>query len=896
MTRGAPRGSAAPASLPPDPLPGLDPAWSRLVTAVDGDGRERTWHVLDTGTRHGATAGDTAEVPPAGTLLCVHGNPTWSYLWRDLLAAAPPGWRVVAIDHLDMGFSERTRTLRSLARRVEDLEVVVRALQLDGPIVPVAHDWGGPIALGWSLRNHSRLGGIVLTNTAVHQPDGARAPSLIRAARTPGVLDTACVRTPTFIRGTLGLVQASLPDEVRAAYHAPYLTPDRRHAIGAFVRDIPLEDDHRSAPALDAIAAGLEALTDVPALLVWGAKDPVFSDLYLHDLQDRLPHAQVQRAAGASHLAPEDVDLAAVVRRWIASLEADDTPSPVDGTVPEAFHFDGAAEDDVAAEGDAAAARNPLWAALEDPALQGRPAIVEVADREDAAPTIVTFDQLAANVTSLAAALADRGVRPGDRVALLVEPGADLATCLYACWRLGAVVVVADAGLGARGITHALKSAAPDHLIAIPKALAAARALRWPGRPIAVGDLSPAALKAAGADTTVAQLIAAGASLPPPAEPGPDAEAAVVFTSGATGPSKGVVYRHRQIEAQRDALRRTYDITPDDRLVAAFAPFALFGPLLGITSVVPDMDVTSPGTLKASAMAQAAVAIDATLVFASPAALVSVLTGADELSTAQRDPLRRVRLLLSAGAPVPAELLRAFGSLFPNAEPHTPYGMTEALPVADISLAQIDAAGTGNGVCVGQPISGVEVAISPLDGAGEATGALTRSADVTGEVCVRAAHVKDRYDRLWATEAAGSRNPGWHRSGDVGHLDADGRLWIEGRLVHIITTADGVVTPVAIERRVETLAEVAMAAAVGVGPAGTQQVVVVIAPSDGDRHRGLASQDLTDTVRHLLDVEVAAVLQTPSLPVDIRHNSKIDRAAIATWAGEVLDGGRVTRL
>jgi olefin beta-lactone synthetase len=876
VSRGAPRGAEAPASIPPRRYPGIDPAWSRLVTAVDADGRERTWHVLDTGRPSDGTDG--------GTLLCVHGNPTWSYLWRDLLASAPPGWRVVAIDHLDMGFSERTRTLRSLARRVEDLDVVVKTLQLDGPIVPVAHDWGGPIALGWSLRHHSRLGGIVLTNTAVHQPEGATAPSLIRAARTPGVLDNVCVRTPTFLRGALALAQPSLSDDVRDAYLAPYLTPDRRHAIGAFVRDIPLEPDHRSAGTLDAIVAGLQTLTDVPVLLVWGAKDPVFSDLYLHDLQDRLPHAQVQRVAGASHLAPEDVDLPAIVTRWVAGLGADEGLSPVDGTAPGAFDLDAATD------------RVPLWAALEDPELEGRPAIVEVADRPDGEPTIVTFDRLAANVVSLAAALADRGVRPGDRVALLVEPGVDLATCLYACWRLGAVVVIADAGLGARGITHALQSAAPDHLIAIPKALAAARALRWPGRPIAVGDLSPTALKAAGADTTLARLIEAGASLPPPAEPGPDDEAAVVFTSGATGPSKGVVYRHRQIEAQRDALRRTYDITPDDRLVAAFAPFALFGPLLGITSVVPDMDVTSPGTLRASALAQAAVAIDATLVFASPAALVSVLTGAGELSTAQRDPLSRVRLLLSAGAPVPAELLRAFGSLLPNAEPHTPYGMTEALPVADISLAEIEAAGTGNGVCVGHPVSGVEVAISPLDDEGAATGALTRRAEVTGEVCVRAAHVKDRYDRLWATEAASSRDRGWHRSGDVGHLDADGRLWIEGRLIHIITTAAGVVTPVAIERRVETLAGVAMAAAVGVGPEGTQQVVVVIAPSDGARHRGLASQQLTDTVRNVVNVEVAAVLQAPSLPVDIRHNSKIDRAAIADWAENVLAGARPPKL
>jgi olefin beta-lactone synthetase len=110
--------------------------------------------------------------------------------------------------------------------------------------------------------------------------------------------------------------------------------------------------------------------------------------------------------------------------------------------------------------------------------------------------------------------------------------------------------------------------------------------------------------------------------------------------------------------------------------------------------------------------------------------------------------------------------------------------MTEVLPVADIELADIEATlaavGPGRGVCVGHPVPGVEVAISPLDDAAEATGALTRDAEVTGEVCIRAGHVKDRYDRLALTELASSRDAGWHRSGDVGHLDADGRLWIEG--------------------------------------------------------------------------------------------------------------------
>jgi olefin beta-lactone synthetase len=867
-----------PAALPPSGLPGLDAAWSRLISATDVDGIERTWHVLDTGD-------DGA----AGTLLCVHGNPTWSYLWRELARQAPSGWRVVAVDHLDMGYSERTGTERGLERRIDDLQTVTTALGLRGPVVTVAHDWGGPISLGWALRHQDHLAGIVLTNTAVHQPPGSPAPALIRLARTPGVLDAVCVRTPTFVRGTMALARPRLPRPVQHAYGAPYGSADRRRAIGGFVADIPLEPQHPSAAALDAVAVGLADLADVPALLLWGPADPVFSDRYLHDLQARLPQAEVHRFGGASHLVVEDADVAGTVATWLTDL---DRARPGAVTPPPA---------DDADEG----GRAPLWSALEDPANADRPAIVELPTSgrtlsgrrvPDRTPTVRSFAELAADVRDLAAGMAASGVRPGHRVALLVPPGIELATSLFACWRLGAVVVLADAGLGARGMTRALKSAAPDHLIGIPRALVAARTLGWPGRRIAAGAASDAVRTLTGTDTSLEELRTAGAGRTPPAPPDDDAEAAVVFTSGATGTAKGVVYRHRQIQAQRDALVRTYGITPADRLVAAFAPFALYGPAMGITSVVPDMDVTSPGTLRAAALAEAAAAVEATLVFASPAAIASVLATAADLDDGQRDALRGVRLLMSAGAPVPSELLRSAGRLLPAAEPHTPYGMTEVLPVADISLAGIDAAGPGDGVCVGVPLPGVDVAISPIDHLGRAVGELTDEPEVTGEICVRADHVKDRYDRLWATERASSRDLGWHRSGDVGHLDDDGRLWVEGRLVHVITTAEGTVTPVGIERRVEGIAHVRLAAAVGVGPTGTQQVVVVVATDPAAPRGALAPTTLTAAVRRVVDVPVAAVLVAPELPVDIRHNSKIDRARIADWAARMLAGDRPGRL
>jgi acyl-coenzyme A synthetase/AMP-(fatty) acid ligase len=277
-------------------------------------------------------------------------------------------------------------------------------------------------------------------------------------------------------------------------------------------------------------------------------------------------------------------------------------------------------------------------------------------------------------------------------------------------------------------------------------------------------------------------------------------------------------------------------------------------------------------------------------VFASPAALRSVVRTADG---SERAALAGVRLFLSAGAPVGRELLEAAADLMPGAEAHTPYGMTEALVVADMSLAELRALPAGDGVCVGRPVPGVRVALSAPDDDGDATGTPGQSPGVTGEVLVAAPHVKERYDGLWLTEQASARDAGWHRTGDVGHLDADGRLWIEGRLAHVLVTDAGVRTPVGLEQRAQTVAGVVAAAVVGVGPRGAQQVVVVIQPEVFSHGPVVAEPALADAVRAALrGVDVAAVLVVEQLPTDVRHNSKIDRTRVAAWAERVLAGHR----
>ncbi|WP_026538836.1 alpha/beta fold hydrolase [Arthrobacter sp. 9MFCol3.1] len=901
--------------------PGVDPEWSREIdvastSAADEPGAARRWHLLDNGAqlaRRGLT--------PAGTLLCVHGNPTWSYLWRSLLAAgsdpAHP-WRVVAVDQLDMGFSERTGTFRRLEDRINDLGDLTAALGLDGPVVTVGHDWGGVISLGWAEAHPQQLAGVVLTNTAVHQPAGTPVPPALRLALHPAVHRWGTTTSDAFLRVTHALAHPPLAADVRRAFMAPYRGAGRRAGVGHFVADIPADASHPSFPALTRVAEGLRGLR-TPALMLWGPRDPIFSDRYLKDLIGRLPDAKVHRFEGAGHLVAEDRDIAAPVFEWLAECVRANGDGLQRTAAPAARSAGGPAahppQDYGSGPLEPGTGVPPLWAPLTELAAgpaAGDTAVAEMGTDGRVARSL-SWRELEQNIAALAAGLQEAGVGPGSRVSLMVPPGVDLTVVLYACLRLGAVVVVADAGLGTRGLSRAVQGATPDFLIGIDKALAAAAVLGWSGRRISVRDLPAARRRLLAVETSLAALARRGAGLGPelpcpgPAPvPDPDAPAAVLFTSGSTGPAKGVLYTHRQLAAMRDTVAETLGIAPGARLVAGFAPFALLGPALGAVSVTPAMDVTVPRTLSASALADAAAAIDATVIFASPAALRNVLATRAGLSRAGYDALGRVELLLSAGAPVPEALLAEVQRLLPRASLHTPYGMTEALPVTDISLEQIRAAGAdaaagtvagaGNGVCVGRPVHGARAAIIPLAADGTAPGnEPVTEAGVTGEILVSAPHVKDTYDRLWLTQRESVRTAGWHRTGDVGHLDAAGRLWVEGRLVHVVTAPGAVVTPVGAEQAIERLDDVGMAAVVGVGPSGTQAVVAVVETVPPVRRAGPAAPQLAGRVRdaaRAAGVSVSAVLAVPSQPTDIRHNAKIDRSRLSRWATAVLAGGR----
>jgi len=991
----------------PEEWAGVNPRYSHLLevpTSAPIEQRAqqagaRRWHYLDN-----LPVLVEQGLEPIGTILCVHGNPTWSYLWRTVLDAgvnerAP--WRVVAVDQIDMGYSERTHLdlegeRRSLTDRIADLGDFTKALGLDEtdkPLVTLAHDWGGLVSFGWALEHREILSGVMLTNTAVYHDGIENIPAALRLAL--GVHEWGTHDSTAFIDVTLGLAQnegrlpapgsagagaldGALPqpvgkqpkrlypsllnEAIYRTYRAPYTHSAWREGVRNFVGDIPTGTDIPSYAPMQRIAEQIRDL-DVPAFFQWGTKDPVFQRRYLFDLMERMPQAKVHRYEKASHLVIEDYDIASPMISWLAqtfgtredgalvpphNVEAEHRAARARRhglTTGEGATAEGTAAE--GAEGAVPAAFRPMLAALTERADDASTAVVDMDPKGDGTSVSVTLTwaELNQQVNAAATRLHALGVRPGDRVNLMVPPGARLTTLIYACMKLGAVIVVADTGLGIPGLTRALKGANPSFLVGIPAALSAARTLLWPGVRISVEPLGSVQEKLLGVAGSVFTAPAAdgtpGAPVPTPTvvefpSPVPDADAAVLYTSGSTGPAKGVVYTQRQLAGMRDAIANTYGFAPGSGLVAGFAPFALLGPALGATSVTPTMDVTRPKTLTASALASAAAAIDASVVFASPAALVNVVATADELNAEQRAALAKVQTVLSAGAPIPVPLLEALSALVPNASLHTPYGMTEGLPVTDVSfemIRQAIAEGTPNaagevldpfardGVCVGFAVYGAAVAIAPLLQDGSVADELTHEPGVTGEILVSAPHVKDRYDTLWVTEEQSISTPGWHHTGDVGHLDASGRLWVEGRLAHVLLTSQGVLTPVAAEQSAESLPEVRRAALVAVGPAGTAAPVLVIEASantaalearqsasglkralldrvPGARRfpiaEGVAPFELSQLVRQKVaedtGVELAAVLVVHEHPTDIRHNSKIDRPALGEWASKILAG------
>jgi len=529
--------------------------------------------------------------------------------------------------------------------------------------------------------------------------------------------------------------------------------------------------------------------------------------------------------------------------------------------------------------------------------LPDHPAVVVTQSRDATGKAIyktLTFAELESLSNRYANGLRTAGFERGDRVLMMVKPGVEFVGLAFALFKLGVVPVMIDPGMGMKRMLDCVRQVDLQGFIGIPLAqvvrLLKRRAFAGVKHIVTVGRrwmwggycLSRLAVKASPIFTPIATR---------------DTEvAAILFTSGSTGPAKGVVYEHGMFDAQVRMIQQSYGIEPGEVDLPAFPLFALFSTAMGMTCVIPDMDPSKPATVNPAYIVEAIHDHKVTNTFGSPAIWRRV---ADHCAK-HKITLPSLRRILIAGAPVSSQVIRTMrGALTDGADIHTPYGATESLPVASISGSEVvDETGLktmrGAGTCVGKPLPGVEVRmIRVTDDAID-----TWSDDVMvpqgtrGELVVRGPMVTKSYFTQPKATASAKITDGdsfWHRMGDVGYVDESGRLWFCGRKSQRIETKTGALYADQCEAVFNQHPEVVKSALVGVGARGQQSPVLVVEPMSDCFPTGSRVASFSKELRALgedcdLTRDITSFMFHRALPVDTRHNVKIGRETLTAWA------------
>ncbi|MEV6398714.1 fatty acid CoA ligase family protein [Streptomyces sp. NPDC051907] len=512
----------------------------------------------------------------------------------------------------------------------------------------------------------------------------------------------------------------------------------------------------------------------------------------------------------------------------------------------------------------------------------------------------VGYAELAAQVSVCAAALEAKGIGRGTRTALLVTPGADLFTLVFALMHLGAVPVVVDPGMGLSRMLDCIHRVGVQAFIGVPAAHIVRRL-----RPRAFAGVKSVITVGKGRNGGgLAELTALGAGLPqlPPLECDPDDLALIGYTTGSTGPAKPVEVTVGMLLGMAYGVERGHY---DAEMTASLVTLPLMGVFdlaAGRTVVVPTMDMGRVGAADPALLTDAIQRFDVNAMFASPAVL-----GPLSAHLAQaRAQVPSLRMIVSGGAPVSPELMGALRAVLPReARVFSTYGSTEALPMALIESREAlagpaDGPAEGMGVCVGRPAPGMTVrAIEVSDGpVPRWTPGLPLAPGEMGEIVVSGQAVSPRYFQAAQADAEHKIQDGerrWHRTGDVGWIDGEGRIWFCGRKSHRVRTADGDLHTVRCEGVFNAHPQVARTALVGFGPDGGQRPVlcVELAPGvereqwpriEGELRALGANNTVTKTIEKFLP--------HPAFPVDVRHNAKIRRELLAGWAEDRLTGSR----
>lgn len=504
----------------------------------------------------------------------------------------------------------------------------------------------------------------------------------------------------------------------------------------------------------------------------------------------------------------------------------------------------------------------------------GAPALVDVFRGRD---RVMTFQELEAAIANMAAQIAARGISQGDGVLILHPIAIELYVFLLALFRVGAVGVFLDPSAGREHIKRCCElyplkgffGSRKAHLLrlSIPalRRVPLAFCPRW----------------LLGAQTVV---MASGKVQMPIAEVEDSETALITFTSGSTGQPKAACRSHGFLLAQHRALASSIGLRAGVVDLTTLPIFVLANLATGVTSVLPDADMRAPGKIKAGRIIAQILRQGVTSIGASPALIARLTAGCREAAKT----LPQVEQVFMGGAPVFPSDLRGAKEVFPRAEITAVYGSTEAEPMAEISLNAISEQDFstmqgGGGLLAGPPVSAICLRIirdqwgTSIPALAEAAfNAMTLASREVGEIVVSGEHVLAGYlhgegDSETKFDVEGVR---WHRTGDLGRLDSDGRLWLLGRAAARVQDARGVLYPFAIECAAQQVPGVRRAALLQVG---RRRVLAITGSLRGDTGALLKALEWAQ----LDEVRVLS-----SIPMDKRHNAKVDYGALAKMLSE----------
>ena len=511
----------------------------------------------------------------------------------------------------------------------------------------------------------------------------------------------------------------------------------------------------------------------------------------------------------------------------------------------------------------------------------------------------ITFGELDRESNRIANAIMGLGIQPGTRLSLMVPPSVEFVSLVFGLFKSGVVVILIDPGMGRKNMIKCLSAAEPEGIVGIRLAQIA-RLIFRSRFPKSKHNIVVGARRWLGCKSLLQLTESASESFSPPTT-NRDTPAAVIFTTGSTGPPKGVLYRHGNFIEQARQIRDHFGIQPGGADISGFPLFALFNTAMGMTTVFPEMDPTRPAKVSPPIIIDAAQQFQAEQSFGSPALWNTVATFCEK-NNLQLPTIKRV---FTAGAPVPPHVLaRVKKTIATDGEIHTPYGATEALPVASNSATVVltetaRQTNVGRGTCVGKHFDKmrwkvIEISDNPIPDFSNVT---ELPLGEIGELIVQGPVVTTEYVTRTDANAFHKIADGdsfWHRMGDVGYLDDQDRFWFCGRKTHRVKTSKGIMFTVCCEAIVNTHPAIYRSALVGVGSEGNKRPVIVAEPwpqhwpSTVERRNRLAKEILGLCSKHELTKTIEVVLIRKALPVDIRHNSKIFREQLGPWAEQQL--------